>query len=80
MITNWRRGAGCQSMNRPDRVSRNAIWVVGRPFPHSGLLARSIRSMCDCPSLPGVEPETCPCAPSRGMLAQPRHHLLRATG
>ena len=52
MITNWRRGAGCQSMKLPTGLSRNAIWVVASPLVQPGVRARSIGSTWDWPSLP----------------------------
>src|SRR5262249_37258814 len=52
MITNWRRGAGCQSMNSPRGHSRNEICVAPRPLVHSGFLPRSKDSTCECPSGP----------------------------
>src|SRR5256884_4698709 len=52
MMTNWRRGAGCQSRYWPSGHSRNEICVAAMPFVHSGARPRSIGSMCDCPSEP----------------------------
>jgi len=45
MMTNWRRGAGCQSMKLPTGLSRKEIWVVASPLFHDGVRARSIGSM-----------------------------------
>src|SRR5512138_1578158 len=52
MITNWRRGAGCQSMKLPTGLSRNAIWVVASPLVQAGVRPRSIGSTWDWPSEP----------------------------
>ena len=50
MMTNWRRGAGCQSRNWPTGHTRKAIWVAASPFVHSVVRPRSIVSRRDCPS------------------------------
>src|SRR4029453_14677827 len=52
MMTNWRRGAGCQSGKPPTGSPRNEIWVAARPLVHAGVSPRSIVSMRDCPSEP----------------------------
>ena len=51
-MTNWRRGAGCQSRKRPTGHSLNEICVVGKPLSQSGFFSRSIVSMRACPSGP----------------------------
>src|SRR5262249_22823306 len=45
MITNCRRGAGCQSRNRATGHTRNDVWLVGDPFSQSVFLSVSIGSI-----------------------------------
>src|SRR5260370_20688502 len=66
MMTNCRRGAGCQSRNRSAGQTLNEICVAASPFVHSAVRATSIVSTRDCPSRSAyslnVAIEASPCA------------------
>jgi hypothetical protein len=51
-MTNCRRGAGCQSRNRPVGQTLNEICVVASPLSQSVVVSMSTGSMCDWPSGP----------------------------
>ena len=50
MMTNCRRGAGCQSRNRPTGSSRNEMPVVVRPVVQAGVRSRANRPRDASPS------------------------------